>query len=542
MRSVTARGRDTSPVSMSAGIGLALGNFSSSVGRSSGSSRHDNSTRRSPPRLVTERTRPRHRPLDGRGPGPGEERSGVIPSEQGRGQIEHIPVHQAGAVEGVGHAWLRPRPGPGAIPRRPSSSSTSPRSPPSSRAGPHGGPGGRPARAPPGAAARRGHGSTGPRAAAARSGPGRRPGPCPPRPGRRRTGPAAGGRPAGRLGAGDPLAGPVGRGRPPSSVAASLRTTQGRPVAPVLQVGGQLLGDRLRPHPHLDLDAGRPQGGDAPSRRPGGRGPRRPPPPGGCPEAMMASVQGGVRPWWAHGSRVTYSVPDRGPRARRRARAATSAWGPPGGAVAPANHVAGAARRRPAPPPPPPTGWAPCGPGPARPPRRRGPSTRRRRSGRSGSGTGAQDGAPATASTAAAQDVGRPPPAGGPGRTPPSRPRTRWPPSGPPRPRCARRCPPSTSTSRVRPARSAACADLAHLGHDVGDEGLPAETGEDGHAQDQVDLVEDRARAPRTGCRDWRPAPPGGRGRASGRSARRSRPPRRGRCSRRRRRRGTASR
>ena len=23
------------------------------------------------------------------------------------------------------------------------------------------------------------------------------------------------------------------------------------------------------------------------------------------PAAMMASVQGGVRPWWAHGSRVT---------------------------------------------------------------------------------------------------------------------------------------------------------------------------------------------------------------------------------------------
>src|SRR5205807_1728128 len=52
------------------------------------------------------------------------------------------------------------------------------------------------------------------------------------------------------------------------------------------------------------------------------------------PAATMASAQGGVRPWWAHGSRVTYMV---APRALEPAacRAPASAWGPPGGWVAP---------------------------------------------------------------------------------------------------------------------------------------------------------------------------------------------------------------
>src|SRR5437868_12047338 len=52
------------------------------------------------------------------------------------------------------------------------------------------------------------------------------------------------------------------------------------------------------------------------------------------PAAAMASAQGGVRPWWAQGSRVTYMV---APRALEPAasRATASAWGPPGGWVAP---------------------------------------------------------------------------------------------------------------------------------------------------------------------------------------------------------------
>src|SRR5271167_2379037 len=54
------------------------------------------------------------------------------------------------------------------------------------------------------------------------------------------------------------------------------------------------------------------------------------------PAAMMASLQGGVRPWWTQGSRVTYNV---APLAASpaAAKALTSACGPPGAAVAPAN-------------------------------------------------------------------------------------------------------------------------------------------------------------------------------------------------------------
>ena len=46
------------------------------------------------------------------------------------------------------------------------------------------------------------------------------------------------------------------------------------------------------------------------------------------PESRTSGAHGGVRPWWAHGSSVTYSV---APRARGPAcrSATTSAWGPP---------------------------------------------------------------------------------------------------------------------------------------------------------------------------------------------------------------------
>ncbi len=46
------------------------------------------------------------------------------------------------------------------------------------------------------------------------------------------------------------------------------------------------------------------------------------------PAAMSASVQGGVRPWWLHGSRLTYSVAPRAP-GPACARAAASACGWP---------------------------------------------------------------------------------------------------------------------------------------------------------------------------------------------------------------------
>ena len=49
------------------------------------------------------------------------------------------------------------------------------------------------------------------------------------------------------------------------------------------------------------------------------------------PAAMSASVQGGVLPWWAHGSRFTTRVAPRA-RAPAAASAATSACGPPNSA------------------------------------------------------------------------------------------------------------------------------------------------------------------------------------------------------------------
>ena len=57
------------------------------------------------------------------------------------------------------------------------------------------------------------------------------------------------------------------------------------------------------------------------------------------PAAMIASVQGPVRPVWLHGSSVTYSV---APRAASPAAASAtiSAWARPGSWVAPSNMLA----------------------------------------------------------------------------------------------------------------------------------------------------------------------------------------------------------
>src|ERR1019366_6303697 len=49
------------------------------------------------------------------------------------------------------------------------------------------------------------------------------------------------------------------------------------------------------------------------------------------PAATTASVQGGVRPWWQHGSKETTRVAPRAASPASR-RAVTSAWGPPAGA------------------------------------------------------------------------------------------------------------------------------------------------------------------------------------------------------------------
>ena len=73
---------------------------------------------------------------------------------------------------------------------------------------------------------------------------------------------------------------PSGAAMRPSRVAASLSTTHGRPVRRCLQVRRQLLGRLVGGHPHVDVDAGRAQRGDAPPRHLRVGVARCPPPPG----------------------------------------------------------------------------------------------------------------------------------------------------------------------------------------------------------------------------------------------------------------------
>ena len=154
---------------------------------------------------------------------------------------------------------------------------------------------------------------------------------------------------------------PSGAAIRPSRVAASLSTTQGRPGAAVLQVGGQQLGDlvagharrrpRSRPrrssvHPpardpgvgveHADHHPGHPGGHDGLGA---GRGPA----------LVGAGLEGGVE------GGAGGPVPGGG-------RATTSAWGPPGGSVAPSKQSPpdGRARHRP-------RDWGRCGSGPTPP-------------------------------------------------------------------------------------------------------------------------------------------------------------------------------
>ena len=49
------------------------------------------------------------------------------------------------------------------------------------------------------------------------------------------------------------------------------------------------------------------------------------------PAAISASAQGGVRPWWAQGSKLTQAVPPstERPACCAQRKAITSAWGPP---------------------------------------------------------------------------------------------------------------------------------------------------------------------------------------------------------------------
>ena len=232
--------------------------------------------------------------------------------------------------------WRRPRPGPGGRRRRPSSSSTSPRSPFSSSAGWTWAPGGawpsttrsgsrpvdvadgeRRVVGPDGAGADEHGVALGPQAVGV--GPG--------------------------LGAGDPLARPVGRGGAPVEGGGQLQHDVRPAGGAVLEVGGELAGDlvgaRRRGRPRCRP----PAGGDARARPRWGRGPRCRRRPGRCRRRRWrrrtagAAVVGSTARAWRRGWR-------RGPRRRRRRRATISAWGPPGGSVAPLEHAPSPARPR----------------------------------------------------------------------------------------------------------------------------------------------------------------------------------------------------
>ena len=136
------------------------------------------------------------------------------------------------------------------------------------------------------------------------------------------------------LGAGDPPAGPVGRGRPPVEGGGQLEDDVGPAGGAVLEVGGELGPDLVGADADVDLDAGGPQGGDAGAGHvgvgvldadddPGDARRRR------WRRCTAGSARGGstVRGWCRGWRRAAWS-----PAA---ARATISAWGPPGGWVAP---------------------------------------------------------------------------------------------------------------------------------------------------------------------------------------------------------------
>ena len=200
----------------------------------------------------------------------------------------------------------------------------------------HPGAGAAPCRARPAAA-----GCAPPRRRGGPSARGRRPGPCPPPPARRRSGRAAG---ATSWRAASPVIQrlvPSGAAVRASRLAAILRTTQGCPVVRCLRYGASCSATSSAATPTV---TSMPAARSAASPRPAtwGSGSSTPTTTRATPAATMASVQGGVRPWWAQGSSVAYSV---APRAASPAavNAATSACGPPGGAVAPSKVVPAAA-------------------------------------------------------------------------------------------------------------------------------------------------------------------------------------------------------
>ena len=108
-------------------------------------------------------------------------------------------------------------------------------------------------------------------------------------------------------------------------------------------------------------------------------------------------------------------------------------------------------------------------------------------------------------------------------RSPSPRP-ARWPRRAPRSGPCVTSMPPSTSMSSASALRVDLAARAHDLGHHVAHEGLAAETGEDRHQQQQVDVAEERRDLLRRACRDWRPVRRAGPGRARRRSATRCAP------------------
>ena len=99
------------------------------------------------------------------------------------------------------------------------------------------------------------------------------------------------------------------------------------------QVWGELSRDGVSLDPDGDVDAGGAQRGQTLSADEG-IGILDPDDGRRIPAAMIASVHGGVRPWWLHGSSVLTSVAPTAASPARRS-ASRSACAPPGGCVAP---------------------------------------------------------------------------------------------------------------------------------------------------------------------------------------------------------------
>ena len=261
--------------------------------------------RRSSPSRVTERMRPRHTSSIDGGAGAGEQAAGVVAAEERGRQVEHVAVDEARARGSRGRRWRRPRRAPAGGPWRRAR-----------RAARRGRPGARGTGAPwrPAGASPSTTRSGSPRGAGAsrtvRLGSSARTVPAPTRiaslSARRRVGVGAG------LGAGDPLAGAVGRGGAAVERRRQLQHDVRPAGAAVVEVRRQ---QRRRPRPLArptsTLDAGRRAAARCPARRPAGPGPRWRPPPGRRRRRSSASAHGGVRPWCEHGSRVTHAVAPR---------------------------------------------------------------------------------------------------------------------------------------------------------------------------------------------------------------------------------------